>query len=258
MTTAEMPEIPEIREPKPAAMRNMLQTEAAQAVQAQIEQEVSTKPAEAVTVKRPPGRPPGSRNKPKTETPSLKPPPAPTKSEAEKIAAKALADEKSRLKDKATPPDFTEWQDFLGEVVLHWFSVAFIAIAFRGVPYHDMLSDEDFEDIQLDEDELGAIARPFAHVLTHTKLNGKYGRAIMNSRDTIEAAVVMFMWGARVRRISGKYRKAYSEYLEATNNGITRIEPRLDRPADTGEAIAASPEFPPIGTQRAAFGHGFN
>ena len=227
----------------------------AQAIAKQIDQEVSTNPDVDKTppVKRGPGRPAGSTNK---KPPATKPTIDTTKSPAERIAAKAKADE-AKAKDKPSAPDFTEWQDFLGEVVLHWFSVAFIAIAFRGIPYHEMLTQEDYEDIQLDSDEYGAIARPFAHLITHSKINGKYGRAIMNSRDSIEAAVVLFMWGSRVNRISKKYKAAYNAYVEAQENGISRI-PRVDRPADTAEEIALSSEQPVIGIQRPAYGHGFN
>jgi len=236
-----MPEIPEI----PAM--TILQRQQSQKTQSQ--NEASTRPAETdkpqtpVAPKR--GRPLGSKNKTTIakddQTP--KPPPKDTKA----LTAR------NNKKDTPDPPDFTEWQGFLGEVVLHWFSVAFISVAFRGIPYHDILSQEDYEDIQLDDDELSAVARPFAHVLTHSKLNTKYGRAIMNSRDSIEAMVIMFMWGARVKRISNKYRSALSEVSE----NVSRI-PRPDRARDSNTEIDPEEIQPIVGAIRSAFGHGFN
>jgi hypothetical protein len=250
-------ELPEIPADNPLTMR-VLRTPQAQAVQAEIDRAVSTGQGEAETPKRRPGRPPGSKNK--TPSTPRKPPatPSTSKTEAEKIAEKAKADEARGVKDKKEPPDFTEWQSFIGEVVLHWFSVAFIAVAFRHVPYHDIMSPEDYEDIQLDEDELGAVARPFAHLLTHSGINTKYGRAIMNSRDSIEASVVLFMWGNRVNRISKKYRRMWNEYqaMEGSEN-VARI-PRPDRARDTSEEITAEQVQPIVGLTHSAFGHGFN
>jgi len=163
---------------------------------------------------------------------------------------------KDNKKDTPEPPDFSEWRDFLGEVVLHWFAVAFIAVAFRGIPYHDILSKEDYEDIQLDDAESKAVARPFAHLIAHSSLNSKYGRAILNMRDSIEATVVLFMWGARVRRISNKYRRAIAE-MELQN--VSRI-PRPDRVRDSTEEAESSAEVmaPIVGAVRSAWGNGFN
>src|SRR5215469_6940819 len=112
---------------------------------------------EETPVKRGPGRPPGSKNRtrpnpaipptnqdpPKTAEVRPKPPPIPPAQ---------LNIKKDNKKDTPAPPSFDEWRDFLGEVVLHWFSVDFIAVAFRGIPYHEMMSQEDFEDIQLDDE----------------------------------------------------------------------------------------------------------
>lgn len=172
--------------------------------------------------------------------------------------AASSAKDRASAKDTPNPPDFTEWRDFIGEVVLHWFSVAFIAVAFRGIPYHDMLTPEDEADIQLDEDEYNSIARPFAHLVTHSKLNGKYGRVIMNSRDSIESGVVLFMWASRVNRIAKKYKNAYRQYQEDMENGVTARIPRVDRATDTAETIASEAQEPVIGIQRPAYGHGFN
>jgi len=163
---------------------------------------------------------------------------------------------KDNKKDTPAPPSFDEWRDFLGEVVLHWFSVDFIAVAFRGIPYHEMMSQEDFEDIQLDDEELSSVARPFAHLITHSSVNTKYGRSLLNMRDSIEAAVVMFMWGSRVRRISRKYRFIMNTEVQ----NVARI-PRPDRTRDSEQESTeeeAEAFRPIVGAQRAAFGHGFN
>jgi hypothetical protein len=193
------------------------------------------------------GRPPGSVNKaPATAAP--KPPPK-TESERTVTAAK----ERSNKRDTPNAPDFSEWSDFLGEVVLHWFSVAFVAVALRGVPYHEIFTQEDYEDIQLDDDELKSIARPFAHLITHSSINTKYGRAIMNSRDSIEAFVVLFMWMSRVNRIGKKYKRMMTEVTQ----DVPRI-PRPDRARDSNDEIEGEAIAPIPGIAHAAFGHGFN
>jgi hypothetical protein len=198
------------------------------------------------------GRPPGSKDTQprKTRTNVTK---------VTNVQPKTVAIETN---DKSLPPDFSEWQEFLGAFVLHWLSVAFIKVCFRGIPnYEHHLSQEDQEDIELDDNELNSIARPFAHLLTHSGLNSKYGRAIMNSRDSLEATVIIFMWGNRVRRVAKRHRAAYNEAMEAQNvrhigvanagrNGTSIGE------ADSGESESA-PQFNPA-TYRPAFGTGYN
>jgi len=257
--TAETPEIPEEIVQgleTPVAMR-ILRSPAAQQIAKEIEAAPEVSTAVAAAPKRRPGRPPGSKNKPKS---SVYTPPSKDKTEAEKVADNAK-ERASTQKDKKEAPDFTEWRDFIGEVVLHWFAVAFVSVAFRGIPeYQRVMSQEDYEDIQLDDDELAAVARPFAHMLTHSSLNNKYGRAIMNSRDSIEATVVLFMWGQRTIRISKKYRHAYEDYQIRMENeqNVTRI-PRPDRERDsTQEANTESEVSRPIGLVQPAFGNGFN
>lgn len=77
-----------------------------------------------------------------------------------------------------------------------------------------MLTEEENEDLEFDDDELLTIAKPFAHLVERTKFNKKYGRTVMESRDAIEASVMLFMWSGRVARIrtkyKGKHRKAES------------------------------------------------
>src|SRR5579871_3860758 len=87
------------------------------------------------------GRPVGAKDKaprsPRTQTaaPSVSTLP---KSETTRVVESAKA--RSSKRDTPNAPDFSEWSDFLGEVVLHWFSVAFVAVALRGVPYHEIFS----------------------------------------------------------------------------------------------------------------------
>ena len=136
----------------------------------------------AATAKRPVGRPPGSGKKP--------PPPS----------------------KKPEVPDFSEWQDFIGTLLIRWLCRAYLAVALAGV--RDMLTEEENEDLEFDDDELLTIAKPFAHLVERTKFNKKYGRTVMESRDAIEASVMLFMWSGRVARIrtkyKGKHRKAES------------------------------------------------
>lgn len=267
--TNQSPEIPETLENPPQlrvrglarAQGDSIGAGAAEAVNNALANVIDNPPAPP---KRGPGRPPGSTNK-KTP-PKSPPPPKESKTETERIAESAK--DRSHKKDTKEPPDFSEWSDFLGEVVLHWFSVAFIAVAMRGIPYHDIMSDADYEDIQLDDDELKSVARPFAHLLTHSGINTKYGRAIMNSRDSIEASVVLFMWMGRVNRIGKKYRR----FIKEATVDVPRI-PRPDRvresvpdadigQGNSGTSVDRPPSdeepHPPIGIIRPAFGHGYN
>lgn len=150
-------------------------------------------------------------------------------------------------------PDFTEWQDFIAETVMHWLSRGFVAFAFRGMPeYRSMLSFDDLEDLELDSEQLNAIARPFASMAERSKINVKYGRAIMNSKDSIEAAVILFMWANRVNRIAKRVRNE----MEVIPN-VPRI-PRPDRARDSTENVQPEIGQPIAAANSAAFGHGFN
>lgn len=107
-------------------------------------------------------------------------------------------------------PDYDEWEDFVGNYVLRWASRAFIAVMFRGIDRERMLTPDELEDIELDDEQLTALSRPFAKMATASAFNTKYGRVVMNSKDSIEAFVVMFMWGNRVRAISKRYRPRHA------------------------------------------------
>ena len=165
----------------------------------------------------------------------------------------------SDIKDKAGPPDFSEWQDFIGTVVLHWLCVAFVKVTFRGIDTDSVLSKEDREDIELDDDELLSIARPFAHLATHSSMNSKYGRAIMNSRDTIDATIVLFMYTARARRIARKYKGKHERNPDDNIARIVRPNANGTSPDSTGDSGEAPPAPHFAAAQyRPAFGQGFN
>lgn len=167
------------------------------------------------TPKRGPGRPPGSTNKNTEPKPPAQPkspaPPAP--------------------KGKTGPPDFSEWQDFISGVVLHWLTKAFVTVMLRGID-RNLLTDDDIEDIELDDDELLCIARPFSNLLLRTGFNAKYGRHIINARDTIESAVMLFMWASRVNRIGKKYRPKHAKANagKGVPDNVRNIRPAVDSP----------------------------
>lgn len=154
-------------------------------------------------------------------------------------------------KKPATPPptlkapDFTEWADFLGTVVFRWAARAIAAFILRGID-RDIITPEDKEDIDLDDEQLAALGKPFAHMAVRSQFMTKHGRAIIDSKDGIEAAVIMFMWMGRVNRVARKYRPRHAHKRERTES----------ESVGSGETI---PEGPAPGFVTAtANGHGFN
>lgn len=170
-------------------------------------------------------------------------------------------------KGKVGPPDFTEWQDFIGGVVIHWATYAFVSVALRGID-RSILTEDEREDIELDEDEERAIAKPFSNMMLNSKLNGKYGRAILNAKDTIEATVILFFFMARVNRVGKKYRPKHAKII-TTRNGempqnVTDLSAaRIVREGNTESQDSEAPP-PPIwnggnaGSFYRAPGLGFN
>src|SRR5580698_1537147 len=47
------------------------------------------------------------------------------------------------------PPDFSEWQDFIGSLVIRWVCRAFIAVSFRG-GISDLVTQEELDSLELD------------------------------------------------------------------------------------------------------------
>lgn len=167
-------------------------------------QRVYTPPSKPAGIKRPVGRPPGSGNKPKQND------------------------------NKPKVPEFDEWQDFIGTLVIRWLCRAYLTVALSGV--RDMMTDEENEDLEFDDEELTTIAKPFAHLIERTKFNKKYGRTVMESRDAIEASVMLFMWSGRVARIRTKYK---GKHRKETDSHV-----QLDAGTDVqGEAQVLSPQF---------------
>lgn len=191
-------------------------------------------------IKRGPGRPPGSTNKPKEDGAKPKNP-AP--------------------KGKTGPPDFTEWQDFIGGVLIHWICVAFVSVAMRRIN-RDILSIDDKDDLELDEEEELLIAKPLSTWLTNSgsEFNTKYGRIIINLRESIEAMVILAFYMGRVNRVARKYKP---KHAKPTQNGVNNVV-AIVRDRDTGtdrEINSEPPQFPPPGFRfpnAGAPGIGFN
>lgn len=149
---------------------------------------------------------------------------------------------KPPIKPTIRPPDFTEWTEFFGTVVLRWVTRAITAVILHGVD-RKILEPDELDDIDLDEEQLTAIAKPFAHVATRSAFLTKHGREILDSKDAIEAAVIMFMWMGRVNRIAKKYRPRHER---TTVNGT--VDSGQDVSANQGNNYVAAP----------AVGSGFN
>lgn len=189
-------------------------------------------------VKRGPGRPPGSTNKTPSEKPTK---PAP--------------------KGKTGPPDFTEWQDFIGGVLIHWICVAFVSVAMRGIN-RDFLSIDDKDDLELDEEEEMLIAKPLSTWLTNSGsgFNTKYGRIIINLRESIEAMVILAFYMGRVNRVAKKYRPKHAKPV--ANQRSENVVPLVRDNSGTDREVNSEPaQFPPPGFRfpnAGAPGIGFN
>lgn len=150
------------------------------------------------------------------------------------------------------PPDFAEWNDFIGSVVIRWASRAFIAVVFRGLDYQRLLTPEELEDLELDDEQLQDLAKPFAHVAIKSKFLTKHGRMIVDSKDAIDAAIVMFMWSARVRRIAKKYRpekpKRVRKVIRNAQPSGENVPEEPEPASQNGRVVVGNP----------AIGQGFN
>jgi hypothetical protein len=140
---------------------------------------------------------------------------------------------KPPIKPNIKPPDFGEWTEFFGTVVLRWVTRAITSVILHGIDRKALESDE-LDEIDLDEEQLTAIAKPFAHVATRSAFLTKHGREILDSKDAIEAAVIMFMWMGRVNRIAKKYRPRHERN---TVNGT--VDSGQDVSADERNYVAA-------------------
>lgn len=157
-------------------------------------------------------------------------------------AAKPIAP-KPPAKPTIKPPDFAEWTDFIGTVMFRWVTRAISAVILRGID-RNVLEPDELDDIDLDDEQLTAIAKPFAHVATKSAFLTKHGREILDSKDAIEAAVIMFMWMGRVNRIAKKYRPRH----QAERNGSNGNSSGQNVSQDQGNEYFAPP----------AVGTGFN
>lgn len=164
-------------------------------------------PVPPVPPKRPVGRPPGTGRRAKED--SIKPDGPGARARIE--AAKAVITNK--------PPDFAEWTEFIGTVVLRWAARGISAVILRGID-RDTIDPADLDEIDLDEEQLTALAKPFAHVADRSKFLTKHGRAIIDSKDAIEAAVILFMWMGRVNRVAKKYRPRHAVKGEVENGTV--------------------------------------
>jgi hypothetical protein len=147
---------------------------------------------------------------------------------------------------KITPPDFSEWSNFIGTVVLRWAARAFVSVALRGID-RASIDPADLAELDLDDEQLESIAKPFAHIAVRSSYLTKHGRMIIDSKDAIEAVVVLFMWTGRVNRVARKYRPKHAKHEGAINGQLV----------GSGENVGQESE--PIGPAfSGSNGYGFN
>lgn len=148
------------------------------------------------------------------------------------------------------PPNFAEWSDFFGTVVFRWATRAIATVILRGID-REQLTPEEKEDIDLDDEQLQAIAKPFAHMATRSAFLTKHGRMILDSKDAIEASVIMFMWMGRVNRIAKRYRPKHQKperNVQNVGQSAESVNSGQDVPQEQGNGYYIQP----------AVGAGFN
>jgi hypothetical protein len=158
---------------------------------------------------------------------------------------------------KIRAPDFSEWHDYLGNFAIKWVTRGYIAFVFRGVDRYELLSPQDNEALELDDEQLSDIAKPIAHLADRSKLGKKYGRVIIDSSDGIVAMIQLGMWGSRVNRIAKKYR----------GEGHHRHDHGIDTGSEGGSGVQETePEYgtpsqgviQPYNTNHGPAGFGYN
>lgn len=132
------------------------------------------------------------------------------------------------------PPNFAEWSDFFGTVVFRWATRAISTVILRGID-RELLTPEEKEDIDLDDEQLTAIAKPFAHMATRSAFLTKHGRMILDSKDAVEASVIMFMWMGRINRIAKRYRPQHQKPERGKRN--VRQQQGQEQPVDSGQDV---------------------
>jgi hypothetical protein len=143
---------------------------------------------------------------------------------------------------KLVPPDFSEWSDFIGTVVLRWAARAFVAVSLRGID-RSIIDEKDIAELELDNEQLESIAKPFAHLAIRSTFLTKHGREIMDSKDAIEAIVVLSMWTGRVNRVARKYKPRHAKGEANVREPIivSSGENVSQEPSQFGPAYSGSP-----------------
>lgn len=147
------------------------------------------------------------------------------------------------------PPNFAEWSDFFGTVVFRWATRAISTVILRGID-RELLTPEERDDIDLDDEQLTAIAKPFAHMATRSAFLTKHGRMILDSKDAVEASVIMFMWMGRINRIAKRYRPKHQKPERGKRNERSGQE----QPVDSGQDVSQESGY----YAAPAVGAGFN
>jgi hypothetical protein len=139
---------------------------------------------------------------------------------------------------KFTIPDFSEWQDFIGDFALKWLCRGYIAFIFRGYDRWELLSAVDNEALEPDTEQLRDMAKPLAHLAAKSKFSGKYGRLALDSKDAIVATIQFGMWMNRVNRIA---RKAAN--TERARSGVI-IPGNVEPGTEAGESVPSQAYTP--------------
>lgn len=129
---------------------------------------------------------------------------APANSSSPRTSKTSGSEKKPRFFEGAPSKD--EWQDFIGNSVLKWVCRGYVWFVTRGID-DNQISKEDKQDLQMTDEDLDDISRPFASLMARSKFNAKSGRAIIDSADAIDATMALFFWMKRVNQVTRRYKQ---------------------------------------------------
>jgi hypothetical protein len=112
------------------------------------------------------------------------------------------ADKPPKSDPKSGPPSLSEWQDFIGRILIRSLTQGYVALILRDAE----LTPKELESIELDKDDTRDMAAPFASLANKNKWARKHGREIIAMSDSWEAVLALGIWMRRVNKLARKYR----------------------------------------------------
>lgn len=149
------------------------------------------------------------------------------------------APEKVRKTEPATGiPSLSEWQDFIGRIVLRTLTDAFLSFALRDI--EDDLTERERDMIRLTKEDLVEMSAPLASMAHKSKFGRKRGRQLIAASDSSEAVIALVIWMRRVNKISRRHRKTRPTTIRTMPIQTTENYSEPDR-ANDGQGTYTGP-----------------